>query len=482
MGDYNIPGFVEAKNEYTKQLVNTLQGHFYIGVKSIYEDSVNVSKESGKEEEVLVLFQNLLSKIPNWNQEIITAETERIINCSKCDFLDDLITAVFISHTKILTSIGPNKNEHKVNLRIPKTDNFIHKCYINIAREIWKNPYLFNDKVRAYEFQKNIRDTEKIINESINYTVQNLLPIKDILKEHLDFSEQPEIKDTEDIGALLLNELLKNKTKLQEDKEELDKEDNEELDKEDNDSLLTLSPIKTINDAEYEHEDISHIVNNTEIHSSPLIDNVIPSLDTEIKIDNVIPSLDTEIKIDNVIPSIDTDIKIDTDMKIDNVSSLQVSGNEIDNLSIIPNLNLKKIETFNSNNKQPITINKLESEVIPIPVSEITPPNKFTDPIVVSDKIQVSHIDLDDTIKPPIESDKSAENTEINKLSLELNKSAAPAPSDTIILENDIDDTETLDGFINDSTKLLEKKGISVEKEESVDNKKVFSFFDDLED
>ena len=173
---------------------------------------------------------------------------------------------------------------------------------------------------------------------------------------------------------------------------------------------------------------------------------------------------------------------IDTDMIIDNVSSLQVSGNGIDNLSIIPNLNLKKIETFNSNNKQPITINKLESEVIPIQVSEITPPNQFTDPIVVSDKIQVSHIDLDDTIKPPIESDKSAENTEINKLSLELNKSAAPAPSDTIILENDIDDTETLDGFINDSTKLLEKKGISVEKEESVDNKKVFSFFDDLED
>ena len=69
----------------------------------------------------------MLSKIPNWNQEIITAETERIVSCSKCDFLDDLITAVFISHTKILTSIGPNKNECKVNLKIPKTDNFIHK-------------------------------------------------------------------------------------------------------------------------------------------------------------------------------------------------------------------------------------------------------------------------------------------------------------------------------------------------------------------
>ena len=132
----NVPVFVEAKIEYTKQLVNILQGNLYIGIKSIYEDSVKISEETGKDNEVLVLFQNMLSKIPNWNQEIITAETERIITCSKCDYLEELITAVFVSHTRILTSIGPNKNDQKLNLKIPKTDNFIHKCYINVAREI----------------------------------------------------------------------------------------------------------------------------------------------------------------------------------------------------------------------------------------------------------------------------------------------------------------------------------------------------------
>ena len=34
-----------------------------------------------------------------------------------------------------------------VNLTIPKITNFIHKCYINIAREIWKNPYLYNENI-----------------------------------------------------------------------------------------------------------------------------------------------------------------------------------------------------------------------------------------------------------------------------------------------------------------------------------------------
>ena len=50
----NVPVFVEAKIEYTKQLVNILQGNIYIGIKSIYEDSVKISQDSGKDNEVLV--------------------------------------------------------------------------------------------------------------------------------------------------------------------------------------------------------------------------------------------------------------------------------------------------------------------------------------------------------------------------------------------------------------------------------------------
>ena len=67
---------------------------------------------------------------------IIESETERIIKVTDCDWLDDLITAVFISHTKILTSIGSNTSNTNIDLVIPKTIHFIHKCYINIAREM----------------------------------------------------------------------------------------------------------------------------------------------------------------------------------------------------------------------------------------------------------------------------------------------------------------------------------------------------------
>ena len=127
--------------------------------------------------------------------ELVEVETERIINQSRCDWLDDLVTAVFISHTKILTSIGPNMKNTRVNLTIPKTINFIHKCYINLAREIWKNPYLYDENVSGSEYQKNMRTIELIIKENIENTIRKLLPVKEILKDHLDNFDNNELEN-----------------------------------------------------------------------------------------------------------------------------------------------------------------------------------------------------------------------------------------------------------------------------------------------
>ena len=89
-----------------------------------------------------------------------------------------LITAVFVSHIKILASI--NNKEKQINLVIPKTINFIHKCYINIARELWNNPYLFDENIKGWEYQRNIKTIESLIIECIELTIRKLLPIKDI--------------------------------------------------------------------------------------------------------------------------------------------------------------------------------------------------------------------------------------------------------------------------------------------------------------
>jgi len=204
MDDINVPVFAQAKLEYTKQLIDLMYTHFNDGITSIYDESkVIYSNRTGTP--VLIIFRSLLEKVPLWNSEIIDSETDRIMKSAKCDWLDDLITAVFISHTRILMSIGPNQSFKKINVTIPKTTSFVHKTYINIAREIWKNPYLFNENVPGHEYQRNMKNVEDMIKLSIEDTIRRELPVKDILREHLDTYDNNDKVDIQ----MILNELKK---------------------------------------------------------------------------------------------------------------------------------------------------------------------------------------------------------------------------------------------------------------------------------
>ena len=239
MEELNTPIFAQAKVEYTKQLIEILYPHIFDGIKSIYDESkIIYSTKTGTP--ILLLFRELLEKVPIWNGEIIDSECSRIVNNSKCDWIDDLITAVFISHTKILTSIGPNQSFQKINVTIPKTSSFIHKCYINVARELWKNPYLLNESVPGHEYQRNSKEIENIIKYCVENTIRHLLPIKEILKEHLDNENDNLLSQKEELKKLLREELKDLKALKEDDKKEDTEDDgyNDNDENKFNESLL----------------------------------------------------------------------------------------------------------------------------------------------------------------------------------------------------------------------------------------------------
>jgi len=218
MEDINSPVFAQAKIEYTKQLIDVLKLPIYEGLQKIYGDSKRIFAD-GYEDELPNIFRKQIENVPKWNSDFIENEVDRIIRVSNCDWLDDLITAVFISHTKILASLG--NNSKRVNLTIPKTSNFIHKCYINSAREMWKNPYLFDESVSSSEYQKNIKFIEDLIKESIEHTIRKALPVKEILRDHFEHSElgeqnKMEIQKTKNLQKLLMKEIMETRKEKQE--------------------------------------------------------------------------------------------------------------------------------------------------------------------------------------------------------------------------------------------------------------------------
>ena len=341
--------FTHAKMEYTSQLIENLTPHMFDGIKSIYDES-KVYQNNNINTSILIIFRTFLEKVPVWSNEIIEAETERIIQVSKCDWIDDLITAVFISHTKILASIGTNINAN-IDLTIPKTINFIHKCYINIAREIWKNPYLFDDNLVGSEYQKNMRTIEVIIKESIEYTVRKLLPVKEILRQHLDTYDNSENKrktNSEEIRSLLLDELKNlsilnikdenNKGKIDTEKEyenqikEKDTpEENNEIDNNETPREDSIEEKIVLDDSYNEDKDDDE---NTEVNNYSNEFIMLDKNENNINEDGYISPDEEEVKRNcdgleiNNIPDI-------TEEKYDNIDIIEPIGGEIDKGKLI---------------------------------------------------------------------------------------------------------------------------------------------------
>jgi hypothetical protein len=193
----NINILSEAKKEYTNQLQKILKPRLYEGFKSIYEDIIKISanellQNNGKQTSVVKNFQKVLKEIPQWNQEMIKKEYGRILKLSSCDYIDKLIEAVFVTNTKILTSVQINNNHSmQIKINIPQPCHFIHKCYIKSASEIYKNPYLFDvsKNLTPKEKHNNLREALALIDLSINNAVSDLLPIGEILKQSLMMQE-----------------------------------------------------------------------------------------------------------------------------------------------------------------------------------------------------------------------------------------------------------------------------------------------------
>ncbi len=189
MEEISINILVEAKTEYTKQLTNTLVPYLYEGIESIYDDSSELANTENNEEiSTLRMFQNLLKRVPKWNQDLIDREIQRILDRSQCVWLPDLIAAVFVSNTKILTAVRVVSSKKKINLTIPKVAHFIHKCYIECAREFYKNPFLMDkdtSNTSNTDRQRNLRESMKIIEECVCDAVRKLLPFQEILKQYL---------------------------------------------------------------------------------------------------------------------------------------------------------------------------------------------------------------------------------------------------------------------------------------------------------
>ena len=205
MDDFSISSLKESKNEWASRLITILAPLIIEGYKSILDEAIKLCQENNEMNKYLMTFQNFLSRVPKWNSTIIEEEKNRIINKSGCSYLEDLITCVHIIQLKILTNMRVGIKQKKIIINIPKVDEFIHKTYINVARKIYKNVYLFEINIQPLQMQKNNRELELIVQECILHTIRENIPVESILKAYMDETTE------EDVTEEIKEEIIENK-------------------------------------------------------------------------------------------------------------------------------------------------------------------------------------------------------------------------------------------------------------------------------
>lgn len=196
MDDFTTATLHESRNEYTSRLIGILSPLIMEGYGSIFDEAWNLCKENDESEKYLMTFQNLISRVPKWNSEIVEKEKERIIEKSGCNYLEDLLTCVHVIQLKLLTTIRVGKKQKKIEIEIPRLEDFIHKAYIQVARKLYTNVYLYERYVTPLQKQKHSREVELIVQDCILNAVRETLPIESVLRAYMDESMEEEYIET----------------------------------------------------------------------------------------------------------------------------------------------------------------------------------------------------------------------------------------------------------------------------------------------
>ena len=173
--------YSEARTEYLKQLSTWI----IPPLVDFYRKEYNTiaARDSKK---AMSAFQEFCSTVPLWNQDVIDTHIGALLDTCRCDYVEELMTAVFIAHTKMLTSIRVNSRQKKLQIKLPKLDHFLHRVFVECARAFWKAPFLFAEDLTPVEKQKNVLQAEVMCTEALSGAVRSLLPVKSILQDYLD--------------------------------------------------------------------------------------------------------------------------------------------------------------------------------------------------------------------------------------------------------------------------------------------------------
>lgn len=186
-----------AKEHLREHLVGLLVSPVADGFWSICDSAEELCKRNGQPDQILRTFQNMLTRIPEWSDNTLSTEVDRIVKVTNCKYLDDLLMGVFISYMKSFASLHyrGSQSELKIDFERPSVGKFVHELYKHSARKLWQMAYYFKTVGVSSEQQaRNRQEIEKVVTECMEQVIRSFLPWEAIAKKY--FAEDDDVSQS----------------------------------------------------------------------------------------------------------------------------------------------------------------------------------------------------------------------------------------------------------------------------------------------
>ena len=227
-----------AKTHIRNRFSLLILPHVSEGMWSVYENARSVCEKNNQRDQTLKTFQNLLTRIPTWNEETLQAEVKRITIASKCSYLEELLTGVLLTYLRAFASVQyrSTRDDVEVEFERPPLPKFIHELYKEVARKSWEYAYLYRTiGVTGEQQAKNRKEIETIIDNAVDTVLDSFLPWQSIVQTYFSTPDETVQKPEEVIQE------IKPERSVRFDEDDEDDEDDEEPPKlKLSDEMLTL--------------------------------------------------------------------------------------------------------------------------------------------------------------------------------------------------------------------------------------------------
>ena len=162
------------------------------GVWSVYDNAKTICDKNNQPDQILMTFQNLLTRIPQWTDDVLQAEVKRIIAASKCAYLEELLTGVLLAYLRTFAAVQYRASEDSIEVEFerPPLGRFIHELYKEVARRSWENAFLFRTVgVRSEQQARNRQEIDRIIDTAIDTVLDSFLPWESIVANYFSVGD-----------------------------------------------------------------------------------------------------------------------------------------------------------------------------------------------------------------------------------------------------------------------------------------------------